>query len=100
MKKSQDKSKLQDEVDNKVIINNIQEILPSIPVQSKNIAVKDVDLLKKTNPDIKKDDNSVISDHDSGNSVENPKKNKGSSSTFHGKCFTPDLVPKSFQDKR
>ena len=65
MKKSQDKSKLQDEVDNKVIINNIQEILPSIPVQSKNIAVKDVDLLKKTNPDIKKDDNSVISDHDS-----------------------------------
>ena len=102
VKKSQDKYLVQDEVDKNVVIKNVQqEILPSIPIQSTDIVIKEVDLLKKLNSNSTsaEDDNSS----EQSNSVDGGEKttvNKESASNLYAKSFTPDIVPKSFQDKR
>ena len=101
MKKSQEKYLVQDEVDKHVVIKNVQqEILPSIPIQNTdNIVIKEVDLLKKLNLNPAEDDSSS----DQSNSVDCGEKtavNKESASNLYTKSFTPDIVPKSFQDKR
>ena len=104
MKKSQEKYLVQDEVDKNVVIKNVQqEILPSIPIQSTDIVIKEVDLLKKLNSSstAAEDDNSISSEQ--SNSVDCSEKttvNKESASNLYAKSFTPDIVPKSFQDKR
>ena len=104
MKKSQEKYLVQDEVDKNVVIKNVQqEILPSIPIQSTDIVIKEVDLLKKLNSNstAAEDDNSISSEQ--SNSVDCSEKttvNKESASNLYAKSFTPDIVPKSFQDKR
>ena len=94
---------IQDEVDKNVVIKNVQQdILPSIPVQSStDVAIKEVDLLKKLTPSstVREDDDSV--DSGQGGSVESDKPvNKESDTNLYAKSFTPDIVPKSFQDKR
>ena len=100
VKKSQEKYLVQDEVDKHVVIKNVQqEILPSIPIQSTDIVIKEVDLLKKLNLNPAEDDSSS----DQSNSVDCGEKttvNKESASNLYAKSFTPDIVPKSFQDKR
>ena len=100
MKKSQEKYLVQDEVDKHVVIKNVQqEILPSIPIQSTDIVIKEVDLLKKLNSNSTEDDSSS----EQSNSVDCGEKtavNKESASNLYAKSFTPDIVPKSFQDKR
>ena len=100
MKKSQDKYLVQDEVDKNVVIKNVQqEILPSIPIQSTDIVIKEVDLLKKLDSNPAEDDSSS----EQSNSVDSGEKttvNKESASNLYAKSFTPDIVPKSFQDKR
>ena len=93
---------VQDEVDKHVVIKNVQQdILPSIPIQNgTDIAIKEVDLLKKLNPNSASEDDNSVSSGQSG-SVESEKtKNKESASDLYAKSFTPDIVPKSFQDKR
>ena len=94
---------IQDEVDKNVVIKNVQQdILPSIPVQSStDVAIKEVDLLKKLNPSstAAEDDDSV--DSGQGGSVESDKPmNKECDNNLYAKSCTPDIVPKSFQDKR
>ena len=102
VKKSQEKYMVQDEVDKHVVIKNVQQdILPSIPIQNgTDIAIKEVDLLKKLNPNSASEDDNSVSSGQSG-SVESEKTmNKESASNLYAKSFTPDIVPKSFQDKR
>ena len=94
---------VQDEVDKNVVIKNVQQdILPSIPVQSSpDVGIKEVDLLKKLTPSSTaiEDDNSVSSGQSGSLDSEKPM-NKESDSNLYAKSFTPDIVPKSFQDKR
>ena len=127
---SQEKTKVQEDVDKNVVIDNIQEILPNIQKQAKNDAVKDVDLLKKLESESGVDDNNTGSQIERENDesklksecmhtnkniiiLENPQESVSEGHTDESadsdasvnnnlqmKCKTPDLVPTSFQDKR
>ena len=98
--------KVQDDVDKNVVIQDVQqEALPSIQKQSSkdsNNNDNNVDVDKKKVEDDDRENHKEEISENNGNSEESEKSEESSRITFlnRSKTKTPDLVPKSFQDKR
>lgn len=78
---SQEKIKVQEDVDKNVVIDNIQEILPNIQKHPKNDAVKDVDLLKKLESE------SGVEDNKTGSQIEGENDKQSDESKLESECL-------------
>lgn len=92
------KALAQEEVDRNVVINNMQEKLPDISKQkpeiNNNVAEKDHEEVRKVEVEAQEET------HANGNDGASESSESDSNARLELNNATPDLVPKSFQDKR
>ena len=97
------KQKIQDDVDKNVVINNMQEKLPGITKQKNvetNTTPPEQRALTAKKEEVEPEENCVNGNDEASESLASEDSNNNTIERFEINNATPDLVPKSFQDKR
>ena len=97
--------KFQEDVDRKVVISNIQEKLPKISKQNGNVASdkeegEEKEINEEKNKEGSKNEEKDQEEEQEKKHDDETTESSGDSNEEQRSSKTPDLVPKSFQDKR